>query len=61
MPSILMPIRAYKICSKNLELTAHQKADFVVKIIGACARNFSVEKAREDMEFDNMGMVIMKE
>ena len=56
-----MTIRDYNVCANQLELTKTQKADFFVNTFGGSARTFFFESARDEMTYDRITTLMIKE
>ena len=59
--SIELTIRDYNVCARQHKLSQKQKADFFVNVLADPARTFFFNNARDDMTFDEMARMMVKE
>ena len=59
--SIELTIRDYNVCARQHKLTPKQKADFFVNVLADPARTFFFNNARDDMTFEQMADMMVKE
>ena len=56
-----MTLRDYNVCARQHRLSARQKADFFINVLSGLARTFFFKNARDEMGFEEMARMMVRE